>query len=113
MPPPGPRPPLRSEVHLAVLDPTRGSEMRKTRPCVVVSPDRLNRRLKTAVIVPLTSRGRPAPFRIDCEFGGTPGRVVLDQVRSVDRARLVKRLGVLPDEVMDEVLAGLRKLFAS
>ena len=109
---PSPRPPLRGEVHLVTLDPTRGSEVRKTRPCVVVSPDPLNRRLRTAVVVPLTTHGRPAPFRVDCEFAGASGRALLDQIRTVDRARLVKRLGVLSDDVIRDIFDGLQLMFA-
>ena len=107
-----PRPPLQREVYLVALDPTRGSEIQKTRPCVVVSPDRLNRRLPTLTVAPLTSGSRPVPFRTECAFGGRPGRVLLDQVRTVDRVRLVKRLGVLDDPTMVRVLDGLVELFS-
>ena len=105
------RPPLRGEVHLVVLDPTRGSEIRKTRPCVVVSPDEANRQLSTVVICPLTSGGRDYPSRVSCRFQGKEGRVVLDQIRTADRVRIVKRLGVLPEETMTAVSVRLAEYF--
>ena len=115
MAPPAGRPrgrlPLRREVFLVALDPTRGSEIRKTRPCVVVSPDDVNAGLRTVQIVPLTSGSRPARFRVDCTFGGRPGRALLDQLRTVDRSRLIKRLGVLDEATMTRVLDGLVDLF--
>ena len=105
------RAPLRREVFLVALDPTRGSEIQKTRPCVVVSPDDVNAELRTVQIVPLTSGSRPASFRVDCTFAGKPGRVLLDQLRTVDRVRLIKRLGVLEEATMTRVLDGLVDLF--
>ena len=105
------RPPLRREVFLVALDPTRGSEIQKTRPCVVVSPDDVNAELRTVQIVPLTSGSRPTRFRVDCAFAGKPGRVLLDQLRTVDRGRLVKRLGVLEEPTMTRGLDGLVDLF--
>src|SRR5712691_13366349 len=85
----------RGDVFLVSLNPTRGSEIRKTRPCVVVSPDELNANLRTAIVAPLTTAGGAYPFRIPCRFANKEGRVVLDQLRTVDRERLVRRLGRL------------------
>lgn len=103
---------MRGEVHLVRLDPTRGSEIRKTRPCVVVSPDELNTHLRTLVVAPMTTAGRAYPWRIRCRFQNRSGYVVLDQLRTVDRERLVKRLGMLTSATMAEVLGGLQEMFA-
>ena len=92
--------PRRGEVWLVDLDPTLGREIRKTRPCVVVSPDELNRHLATLVVAPMTTGGRPYPFRVACTFKGTRGHVVLDQLRTVDRTRLVRRVGRISSTAM-------------
>ena len=102
----------RSEVYLATLDPAVGHEIRKTRPCVVISPDEMNRSLSTAVVAPMTNKGRAYPTRIACQFKGKAGLVVLDQVRTVDTTRLVKRLGRLSPTTMSTVLATLQEMFA-
>jgi mRNA interferase MazF len=102
----------RFDVCLVNLDPTVGSEIRKTRPCVVISPDEMNRHIRTVIIAPMTSRGRPYPTRVACEFDGTAGQIVLDQMRTVDRQRLVRKLGVLPEQVRFDVLNALAELFA-
>ena len=86
----------RGEVHLVHLDPTLGSEIQKTRPCVVVSPDELNAHLRTVIVAPVTTGSRAYPWRIPCRFQRRVGYVVLDQLRTVDRERLVKRMGELP-----------------
>lgn len=104
--------PSRGEVYLVELDPTRGSEMRETRPCVVVSPDELNHHLRTIIMAPMTTGGHAYPFRIEVRFGGKDGRVALDQLRTVDRERLRKRLGVLAAASLDASLAVLGELFA-
>jgi mRNA interferase MazF len=104
--------PRRGEVHLVALDPTRGSEIKKTRPCLVISPDELNAHLRTVIVAPMTSTGRPYPFRVDCKFEGKLGFVVLDQVRTVDRERLVRRLGKLSSTAFERVLAVLQEMFA-
>ena len=83
------------EIWLAQLDPTVGSEIQKTRPCVVVSPDEMNAHLRTVIVAPMTTGSRPAAFRVPLTFQGKRGLIVLDQIRTLDRARLVKRLGVL------------------
>ena len=106
------RPPSRGEVYLVDLDPTRGREIRKTRPCLVVSPDELNHHLRTAIIAPLTTGGQPYPWRVPCRFRDTEGRVALDQLRTVDRERLVHRQGALAPVTLAAVLATLGELFA-
>src|SRR5947199_1485633 len=103
----------RGEVFLIKLNPARGGEIRKTRPCVVVSPDELNAHLRTFIVAPLTTGGHPYPFRIPCRFAGKSGHVVLDQIRTVDRARLVKRLGYLAPQTVGRVLDGLQEMFAN
>lgn len=102
----------RGDVYLVSLNPTRGSEIRKTRPCVVVSPDELNAHLRTFIVAPLTSGGHPYPFRVRCRFQDKDGHVVLDQIRAVDRDRLIKRLGGLGDDTLGEVLSVLQAMFA-
>jgi mRNA interferase MazF len=94
------------------LEPTRGSEIRKTRPCVVVSPDELNHHLRTVIVAPMTTAGQPYPWRVSCRFRNQEGRVALDQLRTVDRERLVRHLGALPAATFHEVLAQLGELFA-
>ena len=106
------RAPSRGEIFLVALDPTRGSEIQKTRPCVVISPDELNHHLRTVIVAPMTTGGHAYPFRVSTRFGGKAGRVALDQVRTVDRERLRKRLGVLPPASLSTTLAILREMFA-
>jgi len=103
----------RGEVYLVSLSPTRGGEIRKTRPCVVVSPDELNAHLRTFIVAPLTTGAFSYPFRVPCTFQGRSGHVVLDQVRTVDQERLVKRLGVLSPTALAQSLAVLREMFAA
>lgn len=102
----------RFDVYLVNLDPTVGSEIQKTRPCVVVSPDDMNRFIRTVIIAPMTTKGRPYPTRVECTFGGKEGQVVLDQIRTVDKARLVQKLGSLDAKTGTEVLRSLTALFA-
>ena len=102
----------RSEVYLVSLDPTVGSEIKKTRPCVVVSPNEMNRFIQTVIVAPMTTKGRPYPTRISCRFKGTDGQVVLDQIRTVDSSRLVKRLGALDRNALGRVLRVLGEMFA-
>ena len=104
-------PPRRGEVHLVSLDPTRGSEIKKTRPCLIVSPDELNVHMRTVIVAPMTSAGQPYPFRVSCKFDGKQGLVVLDQLRTVDRERLVRRLGRLSPSTFEKVLSVLREMF--
>jgi mRNA interferase MazF len=102
----------RGEVHLVRLDPTMGSEIKKTRPCVVVSPDELNRHLRTALVAPMTTGGQAYPWRIACRFQQRSGFVALDQLRTVDRDRLVRRLGRLNPTAMEAVFDALQEMFA-
>lgn len=104
--------PHRFEIHLVRLDPTRGSEIRKTRPCLIVSPDDMNRGLKTVIVAPMTSTRRDYPTRVDLTFAETDGQIVLDRIRTVDKARLAKRLGVLPDDKARAVSGLLQEMFA-
>ena len=104
--------PRRGDVYLISLDPARGSEIRKTRPCVVVSPDELNDHMNTFLVAPMTTGGHRYPFRIACRFGGKVGYVVADQLRTVDQVRMVRRLGVLQGGIMEEVLGVLQRMFA-
>lgn len=104
--------PQRFEVWLVNLDPTPGSEINKTRPCVIISPDELNRYLRTVTIAALTSSQRGYPSRVDCEFQGKAGQVALDHIRSVDKTRLVRRLGTLETAAAQAVCDRLQELFA-
>jgi mRNA interferase MazF len=99
-------------VFLVNLNPTRGSEIRKTRPCVVVSPNDLNAHLRTFIVAPLTTGGDAYPFRIACRFRGRPGFVVLDQIRTIDQERLVRSIGRLAPSTLARVLAVLQEMFA-
>ncbi len=102
----------RFDVYLIALDPTIGSEIRKTRPCLVVSPDEMNEFIATVIIAPMTTKGRPYPTRVPCRFQRKSGHIVLDQLRTVDRSRLLKRLGRVAPGVQEEVLAALAEMFA-
>jgi len=105
------RVPSRGDVFLVELDPTRGSEIRKTRPCLVVSPDELNHHLRTVIMAPMTTGSHPSPFRVECQFGGKKGRIVLDQLRTVDRERLHKRLGTVSPTALTHTLRVLGEMF--
>ncbi|MBI4493488.1 MAG: type II toxin-antitoxin system PemK/MazF family toxin [Chloroflexi bacterium] len=102
----------RFDVVLVRLDPTRGSEMRKTRPCVVVSPDEMNQALRTVVVAPMTTQGHAYPWRVPVAFGGQAGRIALDQIRTVDRERLARRVGHLDAGTALKVLDTLAEMFA-
>src|SRR5438552_18677547 len=102
----------RGEVHLVRLDPTLGSEIQKTRPCLVISPDELNQHLRTVIVAPMTTGGQAYPWRIACRFQNRSGFVALDQVRTVDGERLVKRLGRLSTATTTDMLETLQKMFA-
>ncbi|MGH7621824.1 MAG: type II toxin-antitoxin system PemK/MazF family toxin [Gemmatimonadaceae bacterium] len=105
------RVPSRGEVYLVELDPTRGREIRKTRPCLIVSPDELNHQLRTAIVAPMTTAGHAYPFRPACRFASKTGHVALDQLRTVDRDRLRRRLGVLSAATLTTVFATLGEMF--
>lgn len=102
----------RGDIWLVNLDPTIGSEIQKTRPCVVVSPAELHDHLRTVMVAPMTSKGFRAPFRVPVTHAGTRGLIVLDQLRTVDKLRLVKKLDSLPPKILDATLAALQELFA-
>ena len=102
----------RFEVHLVNLDPTVGKEIRKARPRLVISPDEMNRAIRTVIVAPMSTRGAEYPTRIPCRFKGTSGRVVLDQIRTVDQRRLVRKLGRISRKTAGEVLAVLEEMFA-
>ncbi|WP_027796189.1 type II toxin-antitoxin system PemK/MazF family toxin [Paraburkholderia acidipaludis] len=103
---------VRGEVWLVALDPTLGSEIQKTRPCVVISPSEMHDHLRTVIVAPMTSKGRPAPFRIPVTFKRKQGLVLLDQVRAVDKVRLVKKEGSVPEETLRHTLRALQEVFA-
>ena len=102
----------RFDVYLVALDPTLGSEIKKSRPCLIVSPDESNRHLATVIVAPMTTKGRDYPTRVACRFQGKQGQIVLDQLRTVDKVRLVKRLGRIGSSVQGTVLAALAEMFA-
>ena len=102
----------RFEVYVVNLDPTVGHEIKKLRPCVVVSPDEMNRHVQTVIVAPMTTKGQPYPTRVACTFHGKRGQIVLDQIRAIDRIRLVKRLGKLTGGQSADVLAVLGAMFA-
>lgn len=102
----------RFDVYLVSLDPTQGYEMQKTRPCVIISPDEINRHIATVIIAPMTTRGRDYPTRVTCTFQGKEGQIVLDQLRTVDKSRLVKKLGIISKPTQQKVLALLSEMFA-
>ncbi len=102
----------RFEVYLVNLDPTLGREIEKTRPCLIVSPDEMNRHLATVIIAPMTTKGKDYPTRIACQFEGKSGQVVLDQLRTVDKSRLVKKLGKIDKKTHQAVLLILTEMFA-
>ena len=102
----------RFEVYLVRLDPTQGHEIQKTRPCVVISPDDMNRHIGTVIVAPMTTRGRLYPTRVPVRFQRKNGQVVLDQIRTVDKTRLVRRLGKISDKTAQAVLTILGEMFA-
>ncbi len=102
----------RFEVHLINLDPTVGHEIKKTRPCLVISPDDMNRDIGTVIIAPMTTKSRAYPTRVAVRFQGKDGQIVLDQIRTVDNVRLVRKLGVISKSAQDTVLKVLAEMFA-
>jgi mRNA interferase MazF len=102
----------RGEIWLIDLDPTVGSEIRKTRPCVIVSPPEMHDSLRTAIVAPMTTANRPAPFRVPVRHAGKSGLILLDQIRTVDKTRLIKRLGVLSAATLKMTLSTLGEVFA-
>jgi mRNA interferase MazF len=102
----------RFDVFLVNLDPTIGSEIQKMRPCVVISPDEMNRYIATIIIAPMTTKGRAYPTRVICQFQGKDGQIVLDQIRTIDKIRLVKKLGQISQNEQRVVLDTLAEMFA-
>ncbi len=102
----------RGEIWLVNLDPIIGSEIRKARPCVVVSPPEMHDHLRTAIVAPMTTGGRPAPFRIAVRHAGKQGLILLDQIRAIDKIRLVKRAGAIAPQTLSAALAALGEVFA-
>jgi mRNA interferase MazF len=102
----------RFDVFRVNLDPTVGSEIQKTRPCLVISPDEMNKRIATVIIAPMTTKGRPYPSRIVCHFQGKDGQIVLDQIRTVDKNRLDEYLGQISADEQKAVLDSLVEMFA-
>ena len=101
----------RGDVWLAALDPTIGSEIRKTRPCLIVSPPEIHDHLRTVIVAPMISGSRPAGFRVPISFQGVGGLILLEQARALDKRRLMKNLGQVPDEVLKQALRVLRELY--
>jgi mRNA interferase MazF len=102
----------RFEIYLVNLDPTLGSEIQKMRPCLVISPDEMNEHIATVIIAPMTTHGRDYPTRVSCQFEGKEGQIVLDQIRTVDNIRLVKKLGRINASTQKAVLVVLMEMFA-
>ena len=102
----------RFDVYLANLDPVVGSEIKKTRPCLVISPDEMNRNIRTVIIAPMTSAQKEYPTRVPCTFLKKKGQIVLDQLRTIDKARLIKKLGTIDPKDQLEVISILQLLFA-
>jgi mRNA interferase MazF len=103
---------MRGEIWLVNLDPTIGSEIRKTRPCVVVSPAEMHDHLRTVIVAPMTTKSRAAPFRVSVTHGGKKGLVLLDQMRAVDKVRLAKKLGAVSAKILSTTLTTLQEIFA-
>ena len=102
----------RFDVYLVNLDPTIGSEIQKTRPCLVISPDEMNRNIRTVIIAPMTSAQKEYPTRVSCTFRKKQGQIVLDRVRTVDKTRLIQKLGTIDSKAQLDVISVLQRLFA-
>ena len=102
----------RFDVFLVNLDPTVGHEIKKTRPCLIISPNEMNCNISTIIIAPMTTKGRNYPTRISCSFQGKNGQIILDQIRTIDKARLVKKLGVISKNAQMKTLNVLNEMFA-
>ena len=102
----------RFDVYLINLDPTVGSEIQKTRPCLIISPDEMNRHIHTIIVAPMTTAGKDYPTRVTCRFKKKKGQIVLDQIRTIDKTRLIKKLGTIDPETQVEVISVLQRLFA-
>jgi mRNA interferase MazF len=102
----------RFDVFLITLDPAVGKEIKKTRPCLIISPDEMNRYLSTVIVAPMTTQGNNYPVRVKCRFRGKEGKIVLDQIRTIDKSRLIKRLGSIDTLTQKNVLKILAEMFA-
>ena len=102
----------RFDVYLIDLDPTVGHEIKKTRPCLIISPDEMNRFISTVIVAPMTTKGKDYPTRVPCTLQGKKGQVVLDQIRTIDKERLVKKLGTISSNVQKNILNILQEMFA-
>ncbi len=102
----------RFDVYLTNLDPTVGSEIKKTRPCLIISPNEMNRHIRTVIVAPMTTAGKDYPTRVSCKLKQKKGQIVLDQIRTIDKTRLVKKLGSINPETQLEVISVLQRLFA-
>ncbi len=102
----------RFDVYLINLDPTIGSEIQKTRPCLIISPDEMNRHIRTILVAPMTTAGKDYPTRVTCKFKKKKGQIVLDQIRTIDKTRLIKKLGTINPGTQLEVISLLQRLFA-
>ena len=102
----------RFDVYLINLDPTVGSEIKKTRPCLIISPDEMNRNIRTVIVAPMTTAGKAYPTRVPCDFQGRKGQIVLDQLRTTDKSRLIKKIGTVEPQIQAEVISTLQSLFA-
>ena len=102
----------RFDVYLINLDPTVGSEIKKTRPCLIISPDEMNRHIRTVIVAPMTSATKGYPTRVNCRFKRKKGQIVLDQIRTIDKKRLIKKLGSIDAKTQLEVISVLQRLFA-
>ncbi|MDI6796374.1 MAG: type II toxin-antitoxin system PemK/MazF family toxin [Desulfatibacillaceae bacterium] len=102
----------RFDIYLVNLDPTVGSEIQKTRPCLVISPDEMNRHIKTVIIAPMTTASKDYPTRVPCNFKKKDGHIVLDQIRTIDKERLIRKIGSIDSKVQAEVVSVLQRMFA-
>jgi len=102
----------RFDVYLINLDPTEGSEIKKTRPCLIISPNEMNRHIRTVIVAPMTTAGKDYPTRVPCTFKKKMGQIVLDQIRTIDKKRLIKKLGMIDPNTQSEVISVLQRLFA-
>ena len=102
----------RFDVFLINLDPTMGSEIKKTRPCLIISPEEINRHIRTVIVAPMTTAGKNYPTRVPCKFQNKKGQIVLDQIRTIDKSRLIKKLGIIDPQTQVEVISILQRLFA-
>lgn len=103
----------RFEVYLINLDPTIGHEIKKTRPCLIISPNEMNQHISSAIVAPMTTKGKKYPTRISCSFQGKKGQIVLDQIRTVGKKRLVKRLGTISKNSQENTIQILQEMFAN